>query len=128
MVHMDQKVQKFKIFGKKVTSEPKHMLAAHIRGHLPRAAFSRATLVKRGSNMSAIKQPNCLLIEPNIPNRLLMGPGPSNMTAEIRRSQSQSLLGHLDPNFLKIMDDVKEGLRYAFQTNNALTFAISGTG
>lgn len=38
------------------------------------------------------------------------------------------MLGHLHPEFLRIMDDVREGIKYVFQTKNKLTFAVSGTG
>lgn len=69
------------------------------------------------------------LLEPmNVPPRLLMGPGPSNMRDDIQEATCKSLLGHLHPEFTKIMDDVREGIKYLFQTNNKLTFAVSGTG
>ena len=62
------------------------------------------------------------------PHRLLMGAGPANVDPRVLRALSASLLGHLDPNFLGAMDDVREMLRYAFQTENAVTLPISGTG
>ena len=60
--------------------------------------------------------------------RLLMGPGPSNVAPRVLQAMSASLLGHLDPDFLHVMDDVKEMLRLVFQTANGITLPISGTG
>ncbi len=62
------------------------------------------------------------------PYRLLMGAGPSNVDPRVLRAMSSSLLGHLDPNFLGAMDDVRNMLRYVFQTENPVTLPISGTG
>ncbi|MBN9672975.1 pyridoxal-phosphate-dependent aminotransferase family protein [Roseibium aggregatum] len=60
-----------------------------------------------------------------IPNRLLMGPGPSNVTPDVLDALSQPTIGHLDPVFQSLMEEVKDLLRYAFQTSNAMTFPIS---
>jgi len=69
------------------------------------------------------------LLEPaNVPARKLFGPGPSNLSKEVEKSLNQPLLGHLHAEFLKIMDDVREGTKYVFQTKNKLTFVVSGTG
>ncbi|MEK7765698.1 MAG: alanine--glyoxylate aminotransferase family protein, partial [bacterium] len=62
------------------------------------------------------------------PARLLLGPGPSAVDPRVLAAQAQPLLGHLDPAFLSLMDDVKELLRHAFQTRNPFTLPISGTG
>ena len=62
------------------------------------------------------------------PARLLLGPGPSNVHSRVLRAMSAPLLGHLDPAFLALMEDVKELLRLVFGTKNALTLPISGTG
>ena len=62
------------------------------------------------------------------PQRLLMGAGPANVHPRVLRALSSSLLGHLDPHFLGAMDDVREMLRYVFQTENPVTLPISGTG
>jgi alanine-glyoxylate transaminase/serine-glyoxylate transaminase/serine-pyruvate transaminase len=62
------------------------------------------------------------------PTRLLMGPGPSNVNPRVLQAMGAPLLGHLDPNFLSVMDDVREMLRQVFQTSNSLTLPISGTG
>lgn len=62
------------------------------------------------------------------PKRLLLGPGPSPVDDRVLQAMTSPVLGHLDPMFLKCMDDIKEMLRYAFQTGNRITFPISGTG
>ena len=63
-----------------------------------------------------------------LPDRLLMGPGPSNPYPEVVAAFSQPLLGHLDPEFLRILDETCERLRIVFGTKNPLTLPISGTG
>jgi alanine-glyoxylate transaminase/serine-glyoxylate transaminase/serine-pyruvate transaminase len=62
------------------------------------------------------------------PPRLLMGPGPSNVAPSVLKAMSLPLLGHLDPVFVKMMDEIKSMLRVVFQTNNDMTFPVSGTG
>lgn len=62
------------------------------------------------------------------PNRILMGPGPSNVDPRVLRAMVHQPIGHLDPDFLAIMDEVRDGLRRLFRTHNGLTFPISGTG
>jgi len=63
-----------------------------------------------------------------VPEKLLMGPGPSNVSKRVLEAQALPTLGHLHGEFTKIMDDTKAGIQYAFQTNNALTLALSSTG
>src|SRR5437016_6909405 len=60
--------------------------------------------------------------------RLLLGPGPSLVHPRVLRAMSTPLLGHLDPEFLQIMNETQEMMRQAFRTNNRLTFPVSGTG
>ena len=64
----------------------------------------------------------------NPPPRILMGPGPSNVHPRVQLAMSAPMVGHLDPYFVKIMDDTVELLRFLFRTQNRLTFPISGTG
>ena len=64
----------------------------------------------------------------NPPARLLMGAGPSNIHPRVARAMTAPLLGHMDPDFLAVMDDVREMLREVFQTRNAATLPVSGTG
>ncbi|MBI3303457.1 MAG: alanine--glyoxylate aminotransferase family protein [Deltaproteobacteria bacterium] len=62
------------------------------------------------------------------PVRILLGPGPSNVHPRVLRALSTPLVGHLDPEFVRLMDETKDLLRFVFQTKNALTLPISGTG
>jgi alanine-glyoxylate transaminase / serine-glyoxylate transaminase / serine-pyruvate transaminase len=64
----------------------------------------------------------------SVPNRLLMGPGPCNANPTVLQAMSTNLLGHLDPAFLQIMDEIQSLLRYVWQTDNPHTIAVSGTG
>ena len=63
-----------------------------------------------------------------IPQRLLMGPGPSAVEPRVLAAMAQPTLGHLDPMFLVVMDSIASMLRQTFQTNNPLTLTLSGTG
>jgi alanine-glyoxylate transaminase/serine-glyoxylate transaminase/serine-pyruvate transaminase len=63
-----------------------------------------------------------------LPRRLLLGPGPSNVHPRVLAAMSQPLVGHLDPVFLAVLDEVQSRLRGLFGTRNALTLPISGTG
>ena len=62
------------------------------------------------------------------PRRTLMGPGPSDVSASVLSALAAPTVGHLDPYFLKIMDEVQDMLRTIFHTTNELTLAVSGTG
>lgn len=63
-----------------------------------------------------------------IQQRELFGPGPTNVPQSILDALSQPTIGHLDPAFLDVMDLVSQRLRYAFQTENPLTFVLSAPG
>ena len=63
-----------------------------------------------------------------LPKRLLMGPGPSDVHPNVLKSMATPLLGHLDPEFLNIMNETMDLIRYVFETDNKLTVAMSGTG
>ncbi len=63
-----------------------------------------------------------------IPPRLLLGPGPSNVHPRVLAAQAQPLLGHLDPVFLTLLDEAQAGLRTLFGTRNAFTLPLSATG
>lgn len=60
--------------------------------------------------------------------RLLLGAGPANVHPRVLRALATPLVGHLDPDFLQILDDCKAMLQHVFRTNNDLTIAVSGTG
>ena len=62
------------------------------------------------------------------PQRTLMGPGPSEIHPSVLAAMAAPTVGHLDPYFLKIMDELQSMLRQVFQTTNPMTMAISGTG
>ena len=64
----------------------------------------------------------------NPPRRVLMGPGPSDVAPRVLAAQARPTIGHLDPAFIGLMDEIKALLQYAFQTGNALTMPISGPG
>ncbi len=60
--------------------------------------------------------------------RLLLGPGPSPVHPRVLKAMSSHVIGHLDPYFLKVMDDCQNMLRDLFNTKNEVTFPVSGTG
>lgn len=64
----------------------------------------------------------------NPPIRTLMGPGPSDVHPRILEAMSRPTIGHLDPMFVQMMEQVKELLQYAFQTKNQLTLPVSAPG
>lgn len=61
-------------------------------------------------------------------DRVLMGPGPGNPYPEVIEAFARPLLGHLDPDFLEVLDETCDRLREVFQTSNPLTLPVSGTG
>src|SRR5690349_5600998 len=62
------------------------------------------------------------------PVRTLLGPGPSDIHPRVLEALSRPTVGHLDPYYLKIMDELQSMLRQVFCTKNRMTMAISGTG
>ena len=62
------------------------------------------------------------------PQRTLMGPGPSDVNPRILEALSRPTIGHLDPVFVSMMEEVKQLLQYAFQTSNELTLPVSAPG
>jgi len=62
------------------------------------------------------------------PARVLLGPGPSNVHPRVMKAMLSPVLGHLDPDFVGIMEDIKKLLRLVFRTANEITFPVSGTG
>lgn len=62
------------------------------------------------------------------PKRILMGPGPSDIHPEVLQAMALPTIGHLDPVFVGLMDEIKELLQYAFQTKNQLTLPVSAPG
>lgn len=62
------------------------------------------------------------------PQRVLLGPGPSAVSAQVLSALAAPTIGHLDPKFLQVMDETQTMLRDVFQTRNRLTIPVSGTG
>ena len=62
------------------------------------------------------------------PTRFLLGPGPSNVHPRVMKAMLSPVVGHLDPEFVGIMEDIKKLLRLVFRTSNEITFPVSGTG
>lgn len=62
------------------------------------------------------------------PQRILLGPGPSNVEARVLQAMMKPLLGYLDPVYLGCLDEIQRLMRSVFETNNRVTFSISGTG
>jgi alanine-glyoxylate transaminase/serine-glyoxylate transaminase/serine-pyruvate transaminase len=69
-----------------------------------------------------------LAVSNPLPRRLLLGPGPSEVSAGVLAALAEPTIGHLDPEFLQRLDNVQEQLRRVFQTRNPMTIPISGTG
>ncbi len=64
----------------------------------------------------------------SLPERLLLGPGPSNVHPDVLRAMATPLVGHMDPAFHAIVEEVQEGLRELFGTRNRMTIPLSTTG
>ena len=78
---------------------------------------------------AAVRDTNTMTLQEFIPpRRLLLGPGPSLVHPRVLRALSTPLLGHLDPVFLTVMNDIQSSLRMIFETAHRFTIAISGTG
>ncbi|KAJ6669156.1 hypothetical protein lerEdw1_007965 [Lerista edwardsae] len=73
--------------------------------------------------------PPAPLLQPlSVPERLLLGPGPSNCPPRVLSAGGRQLIGHVHKEMVQIMAEIKMGIQYAFQTQNPLTLAVSGTG
>jgi len=64
----------------------------------------------------------------NPPVRTLMGPGPSDIHPRVLQAMARPTIGHLDPEFIRMMDETKELLRYALRTKNEMTMVVSAPG
>jgi len=62
------------------------------------------------------------------PDRTLLGPGPSDVAPSVLEAMSRPLVGHLDPSFISLMEEIKTMLRAVMLTENEMTFPVSGTG
>lgn len=93
---------------------------------MPRSLQNIRTIFKMSS--LAVSAPSCLQSPLDIPDKTLLGPGPSNVPDRVLKAIALPTVGHLHPEFCKVMDDCKAGIQYAFQTQNKMTFALSSTG
>ncbi|XP_063771847.1 alanine--glyoxylate aminotransferase [Pseudophryne corroboree] len=89
---------------------------------------ARLSASVRMSSQVTVPQSPALLQPLHVPHRLMLGPGPSNVPPRIQAAGGLQLIGHMHPEMFKIMDDIKLGIQYAFQTQNNLTLAVSGSG
>ncbi|XP_040204856.1 serine--pyruvate aminotransferase isoform X1 [Rana temporaria] len=90
-------------------------------------AAHRSVSVRMSSH--SIIPPSPALLQPlQVPQRLMLGPGPSNVPPRIQAAGGLHVIGHMHPESFQIMDDIKLGIQYAFQTQNKLTLAVSGSG
>lgn len=64
----------------------------------------------------------------SVPNKIMMGPGPSNASERVLRAMALPILGHMHPETFRIMDEIKEGCQYIFQTQNPVTLCVSASG
>ena len=62
------------------------------------------------------------------PERILLGAGPSSVHPRVLQAMTKPVIGHLDPDFFQVMDEVGEMLRNVFHTNNFMTAPLSSTG
>ncbi|XP_007939656.1 serine--pyruvate aminotransferase [Orycteropus afer afer] len=75
-----------------------------------------------------VPPPEALQKPLSVPNRLLLGPGPSNLPPRVLAAGGLQMIGHMHKEMYQIMDEIKQGIQYLFQTKNRLTLAISGSG
>lgn len=68
------------------------------------------------------------MLPADLPRRLLLGPGPSNVHPRVREAMARPLVGHMDPAFFELLDTVQSSLRTLFGTTNPLTLPLSATG
>lgn len=64
----------------------------------------------------------------SIKSTLLLGPGPSTVSPNVYKALSTTTIGHLDPRFIEIMDEIKKLLRIIYKTENDFCMPVSGTG
>src|SRR5262249_16273850 len=95
------------------------------------AGSSRATILQKRQLASFAIGPASILramAPAAMPERLLLGPGPSNVCAAVREALARPLVGHLDPAFLALLDEMQGQLRRVFKSADAFAFPLSGTG
>ncbi|XP_004637421.1 serine--pyruvate aminotransferase [Octodon degus] len=80
------------------------------------------------SHQLRVAPPGALLKPLSVPNRLLLGAGPSNMAPRVQAAGRLQVIGVMHKEIFQVMDEIKQGIQYVFQTTNALTLAVSGPG
>ncbi|KAI1882712.1 hypothetical protein AGOR_G00237740 [Albula goreensis] len=93
-------------------------------------AISPALLQRPHRAMSSVSiPPPASLLRPlEAPHRYMFGPGPSNVPPRILAACGRPIIGHMHTEMFEIMNDIKKGIQYAFQTENNMTLAMSGSG
>ncbi|XP_020038656.1 alanine--glyoxylate aminotransferase [Castor canadensis] len=91
----------------------------------PRAAGWVRTMA---SHQLLVHPPETLRKPLSVPNRLLLGPGPSNLAPRVQVAGGLQMIGHMHEEMLQIMDEIKQGIQYVFQTQNPLTLVVTGSG
>ncbi|XP_012611190.1 alanine--glyoxylate aminotransferase [Microcebus murinus] len=92
---------------------------------VPRVAGWARTMA---SHRLLVDAPQALLKPLSVPQQLLLGPGPSNLAPRVMVAGGLPMIGHMHKEMFQIMEEIKEGIKYVFQTRNPLTLAISGSG
>uniref|UniRef100_A0A8D2BCS5 Alanine--glyoxylate aminotransferase n=1 Tax=Sciurus vulgaris TaxID=55149 RepID=A0A8D2BCS5_SCIVU len=75
-----------------------------------------------------VPPPEALRKPLSIPDRLLLGPGPSNLAPRVLEAGGLQMIGHMSKEMSQIMEEIKQGIQYVFQTRNRITLAVSGSG
>ncbi|MBZ3888042.1 Serine--pyruvate aminotransferase, mitochondrial [Sciurus carolinensis] len=99
-------------------------------------AKARAALGPREAGLVQTMAPHRLPVPPpealrkplSIPDRLLLGPGPSNLAPRVLEAGGLQMIGHMSKEMFQIMEEIKQGIQYMFQTRNPITLAVSGSG
>src|SRR5699024_9246568 len=85
--------------------------------------------VSLGESTATSAQDYMMTMQPfTPPDRMLMGPGPSDIHERVRQAMARPTIGHLDPEFIRLMDEIKTGLQQLLVTENKLTMPSSGPG
>ncbi|XP_056330797.1 alanine--glyoxylate and serine--pyruvate aminotransferase b [Danio aesculapii] len=92
------------------------------------SALSGKQSVQRGMSSLSVPPPACMLRPLEAPLRYLFGPGPSNVPPRVLAAGGRPIIGHMHTEMFGIMNEIKQGIQYAFQTNNSMTLAMSGSG
>ncbi|XP_006637739.1 alanine--glyoxylate and serine--pyruvate aminotransferase a [Lepisosteus oculatus] len=93
-----------------------------------RVSASLVPRYRRTMSSLSVPPPACLLQPLQAPYRYMFGPGPSNLPPRVLAAGGRPIIGHMHKEMFEIMDEIKKGIQYVFQTQNKLTMAISGSG